>query len=136
EVAYEIVTGERFGMMMPKDSPLLEPVNDAISAMKEDGTMAALYERWMGTAPAEGITIEVTLDDGMQLVRAAGPTNGRAEENKILFKPLDTLEPDATATWRLVIQSKKVGDLRLGASLTSSRLQRPVIVTESTQFYE
>lgn len=89
-----------------------------------------------GTAPAEGITIEVTLDEGMQLVRAAGPTNGRAEENKILFKPLDTLEPDATATWRLVIQSKKVGDLRLGASLTSSRLQRPVIVTESTQFYE
>ena len=54
EVAYEIVTGERFAMMMPKDSPLLQPVNDAISAMKEDGTMAALYERWMGTPPAEG----------------------------------------------------------------------------------
>lgn len=54
EVAHEIVTGERFAMMMPKDSPLLEAVNDAISAMKEDGTMAALYERWIGVAPAEG----------------------------------------------------------------------------------
>jgi polar amino acid transport system substrate-binding protein len=54
EVAHEIVTGERFAMMMPKDSPLLEPVNDAISAMKEDGTMAEIFERWMGVAPAEG----------------------------------------------------------------------------------
>lgn len=54
EVTHEIVTGERFAMMMPKDSPLLQDVNDAISAMKEDGTMAALYERWLGAAPAEG----------------------------------------------------------------------------------
>lgn len=53
EVGYEIATGERFAMMMPKDSPLLEQVNDAISAMKEDGTMAELYEKWLGTAPAE-----------------------------------------------------------------------------------
>lgn len=54
EVTHEIVTGERFAMMMPKDSPLLEEVNNAISAMKEDGTMAAIFERWMGVAPAEG----------------------------------------------------------------------------------
>lgn len=54
EVSYEIITGERFAMMMPKDSPLLEDVNTTISAMKQDGTMAEIYERWMGAAPAEG----------------------------------------------------------------------------------
>lgn len=54
EVTHEIVTGERFAMMMPLNSPLLEEVNNAISAMKEDGTMAEIFERWMGTAPAEG----------------------------------------------------------------------------------
>jgi polar amino acid transport system substrate-binding protein len=54
EVSHEIITGERFAMMMPKDSPLLEEVNTAISAMKEDGTMAEIFERWMGVAPAEG----------------------------------------------------------------------------------
>lgn len=53
-VSHEIVTGERFAMMMPKDSPLLNEVNEAISAMKKDGTMAEIYERWMGVAPAEG----------------------------------------------------------------------------------
>lgn len=53
-VATEIVTGEWFAIMMPRNSPLLEKVNDAISAMKEDGTMARLYERWLGVAPAPG----------------------------------------------------------------------------------
>jgi polar amino acid transport system substrate-binding protein len=49
-----IPTGDRYGMMMPKGSLLLEEVNAAISAMKEDGTMAAIYERWMGQPPAAG----------------------------------------------------------------------------------
>lgn len=58
EVSHEIVTGERFAMMMPKDSPLLEQVNDIITEMKTDGTMAELYERWLGAPPpAGGLTV-------------------------------------------------------------------------------
>ncbi|MHA3916623.1 ABC transporter substrate-binding protein [Halovulum sp. GXIMD14793] len=53
-VSHEIVTGERFAMMMPKASPLLEEVNTIIGEMKSDGTMAKLYERWLGAPPAEG----------------------------------------------------------------------------------
>lgn len=53
-VAAEVPTDERFAIMMPKDSDLLAAVNDAISAMKTDGTMARLHEKWFGTAPAEG----------------------------------------------------------------------------------
>jgi polar amino acid transport system substrate-binding protein len=54
EVGGTVETGELFAMMMPKDSPLLEEVNQHISDMKEDGTMARLYEQWLGAAPAEG----------------------------------------------------------------------------------
>ncbi|MDF1838895.1 MAG: DUF11 domain-containing protein [Planctomycetota bacterium] len=89
-----------------------------------------------GTAPGANIAIMVTMDEGMQLVHAKGPTNGRTEGNKILFNALDSLDPGATATWRLVLQSRQIGDLRLSAALTSKRLQRPVEVTQSTQFYE
>jgi polar amino acid transport system substrate-binding protein len=53
-LAEVIPTGDRYGMMLAKGSDLLEPVNDAISAMKEDGTMAEIYERWLGQPPAEG----------------------------------------------------------------------------------
>lgn len=54
EVAFEIVTGEKFAMMTPKGSALLEPVNAIITEMKKDGTMAALYEKWLGSTPPEG----------------------------------------------------------------------------------
>lgn len=53
-VSHEIVTGEKFAMMMPKGSDKLEQVNQIISDMKADGTMAAIYEKWLGVAPAEG----------------------------------------------------------------------------------
>ena len=48
----EIVTGEKFAMMMPKNSDKLEKVNEIISEMKKDGTMAKLYEKWLGAPPA------------------------------------------------------------------------------------
>ncbi|OJY28202.1 MAG: amino acid ABC transporter substrate-binding protein [Rhodobacterales bacterium 65-51] len=51
-VGAEIVTGEKFAMMMPKGSDKLEQVNQILSDMKSDGTMAAIYEKWMGVAPA------------------------------------------------------------------------------------
>lgn len=51
-VPSEITTGERFAMMVTKDHPQLAAMNDALSAMKGDGTMAAIYEKWFGTAPA------------------------------------------------------------------------------------
>jgi len=51
-VGAEIVTGEKFAMMMPKGSDKLEEVNQIISDMKSDGTMAAIFQKWMGVAPA------------------------------------------------------------------------------------
>lgn len=53
-VAQRIVTGETFGMMLPKGSDWLEPVNEAITEIKEDGTMAELYRKWLEAEPAEG----------------------------------------------------------------------------------
>lgn len=53
-----IETGELFAIMMPKDSPLLDEVNQHISDMKSDGTMAQLYEKWFGVAPAaDSVTV-------------------------------------------------------------------------------
>ncbi|EYD76986.1 hypothetical protein Rumeso_01508 [Rubellimicrobium mesophilum DSM 19309] len=68
-VAGTIQTGELFAMMMPKDSPLLEQVNQTISDMKTDGTMAALYKKWMGTDPAPD---SVTVTPGPIPTSAAG----------------------------------------------------------------
>lgn len=61
-IAEIIPTGDRYGMMLPKGSDLLEPINDAISEMKRDGTMAEIYERWLGETPPEGSST-VTVQD-------------------------------------------------------------------------
>ncbi len=54
EILVRIPTGERFAMMMRKDHPLLGQINEAISEMKRDGTMAQIHETWFGVPPQEG----------------------------------------------------------------------------------
>ncbi len=57
-VKERIKTGEQYGLMMTKDSPLLGKINDAITAMKKDGTMQAIHKKWFGSdAPATSSTV-------------------------------------------------------------------------------
>ena len=39
---------------MKKGSPLVEPVNKAMSELKKDGTLAALHKKWLGADPEAG----------------------------------------------------------------------------------
>jgi polar amino acid transport system substrate-binding protein len=56
-IADRIKTGEQYGLMMTKDSPLLGKINDAITAMKKDGTMQTIHKKWFGSdAPATSST--------------------------------------------------------------------------------
>jgi polar amino acid transport system substrate-binding protein len=44
--------GEYFGVVLEKDSSLTECVNEAITAIKDDGTLDALEQKWLtGSAP-------------------------------------------------------------------------------------
>ncbi|AGT10842.1 transporter substrate-binding domain-containing protein [Paracoccus aminophilus] len=53
KIVATIPTNEQFGLMLPKNSPILEGVNKAITELKESGEMAKLHEKWFGMAPAE-----------------------------------------------------------------------------------
>jgi ABC-type amino acid transport substrate-binding protein len=53
ELVEVIATGEQYGIALPKDSPLAEPVNTALAEIKEDGTYEEIYERWIGRPPEE-----------------------------------------------------------------------------------
>ncbi|WP_309083815.1 ABC transporter substrate-binding protein [Chelativorans sp.] len=60
KILVRIPTGERFAMMARKDHPLIVEANDAISAMKQDGTLAAIHKKWFGVDPDPGTsTVEV-----------------------------------------------------------------------------
>ena len=50
-VLASISSGEKYSMMFPKDSHILEPVNEIISGLKKDGTLARLNKQWFGAEP-------------------------------------------------------------------------------------
>jgi len=57
-VVERIKTGEQYGLMVTKDSPMLGKLNDALTAMKKDGALAAIHKKWFGTdAPAGSSTV-------------------------------------------------------------------------------
>ena len=53
EVVQVIPTGEQYGIAFPPDSDVRQDVNRALQEIKEDGTYAEIYERWIGRAPEE-----------------------------------------------------------------------------------
>jgi polar amino acid transport system substrate-binding protein len=58
-VKARIKTGEQYGLMMTKDHPLLGKLNDALTEMKKDGTLASIHKKWFGSdAPADSSTVK------------------------------------------------------------------------------
>jgi ABC-type amino acid transport substrate-binding protein len=53
ELVEVIPTGSQYGIAFPKESPLIEPVNQALAEIKEDGTYEEIYEKWIGRPPEE-----------------------------------------------------------------------------------
>lgn len=43
------LTAEELGFVFPKGSDLVDPINQALAAMKADGTLDALYAKWFET---------------------------------------------------------------------------------------
>lgn len=53
EYVEPVPTGEQYGIAFPKDSPLVDPVNEALTEIKADGTYEKLYKKWIGMPPEE-----------------------------------------------------------------------------------
>ena len=62
QVVERIKTTDKYGIMMQKDSPNLKRVNDAISAIKKDGTLAALHKKWLGADADPSTSTVMVLD--------------------------------------------------------------------------
>ncbi len=51
KVVGPLYEGQPYGIGFPKGSDLVEKVNAALKTLKEDGTYAAIYQKWFGVAP-------------------------------------------------------------------------------------
>ena len=62
KVVERIKTTEQYSVMFNKDAPLASKVNDVITEMKKDGTLATIHETWFGTKPDEGLATSTVMD--------------------------------------------------------------------------
>ncbi len=53
KIVETIPTGEQYGIAFPKDSEWVDPVNEALDEIKEDGTYGKIYKEWIGRAPED-----------------------------------------------------------------------------------
>jgi polar amino acid transport system substrate-binding protein len=61
-IALRIPTGERYSFMFAKNFADAARVNDCLSAMKREGFIAAIHQKWFGTAPAPGSSSVTVMD--------------------------------------------------------------------------
>lgn len=89
-----------------------------------------------GSAEGTNIRIECTLENSMQYVSSAGATMATPVENKVVFDALPTLKPKARASWKVVVRAVQPGDVRFMVKMTSDQINRHVVETEATNFYQ
>ncbi|WP_054708348.1 transporter substrate-binding domain-containing protein [Bacillus sp. JCM 19041] len=51
KVVGDLLTGEDYGIAFPKGSDLVEPVNEALATLMENGTYGDIYEEYFGERP-------------------------------------------------------------------------------------
>lgn len=61
-VVERIKTTEQYSVMTAKNAPILAKINDTITAMKKDGSLAAIHKKWFGTAPDAGMATATVLE--------------------------------------------------------------------------
>lgn len=58
KVVGPLYEGQQYGIVFTAGSEWLEPTNEALASMKEDGTYDEIYTKWFGEAPSEETSAE------------------------------------------------------------------------------
>lgn len=109
-------------------------VSDPIEVGKNETYIITVTNQ--GTALDTNIKIKVYLEDSMEYVSNSGATRGAFADGAVTFDALPSLAPKAKATWQVVVKAVKPGDVRLRVVMNTDELQREVMETEATRFFE
>ena len=55
EIVETFSTDEQYGIVFPEDSPLVDPVNEALQTVKDDGTLGEIYTEYFGEEVPEDL---------------------------------------------------------------------------------
>jgi len=88
-----------------------------------------------GTAPGTHVRIRCTLPDSQEFLAGSGATDVKFENGILTLAPLPSLEPKATAEWRISVKAVREDDARFQTELTSDQFESPIRENESTRQY-
>lgn len=88
-----------------------------------------------GSKSAQNLRLVCELPQGVELLGTEGPTEYTVDKGSLHFRPLAEIAPGGKATYRIKVNGKVAGNLRLRAKLTSNASTEPLIVEELTRFY-
>lgn len=86
-----------------------------------DETVFSLHVLNKGDAPCAGVQLSAVLPDAVVLLEAKGPSDGRVEKQQILFAPLDHLDANGDAIYRLRVRGRQAGHGSLHVALTAQK---------------
>jgi uncharacterized repeat protein (TIGR01451 family) len=88
-----------------------------------------------GSLPGNQVEVIAVVPAQMRVINAVAPVRHRIEGQRVLFEPLDALEPKQTVNYSVEVQAQQAGDARFQVELRSATLSNPVIREESTTVF-
>lgn len=88
-----------------------------------------------GDAPDKNVQITATLPEKLQIEKADGPTESTQEGSKIIFQPIDQLNPDEEVEYTVTTTAQSPGQAQLKVELVSQAFSTPVVSSEPTKLY-
>jgi hypothetical protein len=89
-----------------------------------------------GTLAGNQVQITATLPKEVRLVNATGPARFQQDGQKVVFAPVDNLQPKQSFTYTIEVEAVQPGDVRFQVALRSQTLTEPVMKEESTTIYD
>jgi hypothetical protein len=89
----------------------------------------AIYEMRVvnaGIVPADGVTLAVSVPEGLRPLSGEGPAAARVEGQQVLFAPVAQLGSRVDAVYRVKVAGLRAGQGQLRAVLQAASLPRPL----------
>jgi uncharacterized repeat protein (TIGR01451 family) len=89
-----------------------------------------------GSLPANQVAITAIVPkEKLQVLNTDGPMKARIDGDRVIFPPVEALQPKQTLSYTVETKALQAGDVRFRVELGSGSLSAPVIKEESTSIY-
>lgn len=117
---------------------LLDGNDDPDPVQIGETTTYTLVVTNQGSAPLTNIRLVCTMDEGdtMQYVSSTGAGQANVQGRTITFPAIPRLDPKQHSTYKIVIKAVKEAQVSFKAEATSDQITRPLVKSETTNFYK